>query len=152
MTENLIRIYSPAQIQPGSLIRSALVERGTLFVVVAISRDALDRVTLALTPAAAPGPLRGGVVTAQDLAGEVEAYTQSALVILDGMPALGVNAFGDESPGTLEVDGGVLRWVSDGGRYRARLTWTGRTWYAPALDLHVSLGEFPALPEVHTHG
>lgn len=127
-------------LRPGQIVRTP----HRAYALAAIRREAPHRAACILIGLADPSRIEVRTIFDADLdRGSVEVYEgEPVIVVLDGLPALALDASGDEQGGTLRVAGGVVRWVSDCGTLQARLTvQDDGTWYAAGLDLTVLVGE-----------
>ena len=126
-------------LRPGQIVRPYT---GRSYALAAIDRQAPDRAAVILIGLADPSRIEVRTICDEDLdRGIVEVFEgEPVITVLDGLPALAVDASGREFPGKLRVQGGVVRWV--GCDLQARLTLRDDgAWYAAGLDLTAHVGE-----------
>lgn len=139
MTQPLYPVRHVLSLRPGQIVRSYA---GRAYALAAIDRQALDRAACVLVGLSDPSRIEVRTIFDADLdRGTVEVFEgEHVITVLDGLPALGVDQDGREFPGTLSVQGGVVRWLSERGTARLTLRSDG-TWYAPGFDLAIFPGE-----------
>lgn len=126
-------------LRPGQIARPYT---GRSYALAAIRREAPDRAAVILIGLADPSRIEVRTICDEDLDRDlVEVFEgEPVITVLDGLPALAVDASGHEFPGKLRVQGGVVRWVGCGLQARLTVRQDG-TWYAAGLDLTVLVGE-----------